>query len=298
METFSLTFGDQAENHHGMQRLGSLAPQGFSRVDFDQIPSSHKRIFDLRSLLSPSHQQQQEQGEGKEEEEEEEEEGEEGEEEEEGKGKGKGKRKGEKERGGKEEIPPAYLAVVPNGIDRLLREEGAADRLLEEMKSLPIDKMGLMRGRVVHKLARWNNCVAETAQEPDYQNGKGTVVPFEEVPTIRRIREALPGWFGPKAENLLGETNHYYDVRKCGIGFHGDSERRIVICGRVGAEMPLEFQWFREGAPVGRRFRLNLRHGDLYAMSEKATGFDWRRRKVLTLRHAAGADKFLRVSKN
>jgi len=38
---------------------------------------------------------------------------------------------------------------------------------------------------------------------------------------------------------------------------------------------------------------LKLEHGDIYFMSEKATGFDWKNRKIVTLRHAAGASKYI-----
>ena len=57
----------------------------------------------------------------------------------------------------------------------------------------------------------------------------------------------------------------------------------------------MHYQWFHQGTPVGPRAKLLLNHGDFYVMSEKATGFDWKRRKIPTLRHAAGAAKFLRI---
>jgi hypothetical protein len=154
-----------------------------------------------------------------------------------------------------------------------------------------------MRGRVVNKVARWNNCFGDTAQEPDYEAGKGTVIAFSAVPRLRALREALPRWFGAKAKRLVAETNDYMDNRKCGIGYHGDSERRIVVCARFGATMPLVFQWFRDGQPVGAPLRLDLADGDVYAMSQKATGFDWKRRSILTLRHAAGARKYIDLPK-
>ena len=28
---------------------------------------------------------------------------------------------------------------------------------------------------------------------------------------------------------LVAEANYYYDLEKCGIGYHGDAERRIVV---------------------------------------------------------------------
>jgi hypothetical protein len=33
-----------------------------------------------------------------------------------------------------------------------------------------------------------------------------------------------------------------------------------------------------------------LHNGDMYIMSEKATGFDWKLKKVPSLRHAVGAE--------
>ena len=94
---------------------------------------------------------------------------------------------------------------------------------------------------------------------------------------------------------LAAEGNYYFDVTKCGIGFHGDSERKKVVGVRFGASMPLHYQWFQDGSPVGRRQIINLHCGDLYVMSEKATGHDWKRRSQLTLRHAAGCSKFTTI---
>jgi hypothetical protein len=38
--------------------------------------------------------------------------------------------------------------------------------------------------------------------------------------------------------------------------------------------------------------KLVLGDGDMYVMSEKAVGFDWLKKKIPTLRHATGCDKF------
>ena len=258
-ETFSITWGDQAENHHGMQRLGKLAAEGFTCQDFRDLEIPGKEIIDLTQFLPESVRVK--------------------------------------------DDYEASLLVIRNGVDLLLGEreregegEGMKDKLFKEIKELPVDKKGLMRGRVVHKLARWNNCFADEAQEPDYTSGKGTVIAFKDVPFTNQFRQALPTMFGEKARNLLAETNHYYDLNKCGIGFHGDSERKIVICARFGASMSMEFQWFQQSRAVGTRFHTEFHHGDLYVMSEKATGHDWKKRKVHTLRHAAGSDKFLKIN--
>ena len=105
-------------------------------------------------------------------------------------------------------------------------------------------------------------------------------------------REQIQEWTGDT--NLKGESNIYYDPRKCGIGYHGDGERKKVFAARFGAaeQVPLYFQWFQNSEPVGERMHIPLADGDMYAMSEKAVGFDWLKKKIPTLRHAAGCDKF------
>lgn len=57
----------------------------------------------------------------------------------------------------------------------------------------------------------------------------------------------------------------------------------------------MHWQWYTRNEPVGDRIKVNdLASGAMYIMSEKATGFDWKRSSLFTLRHAAGAAKFLK----
>ena len=96
----------------------------------------------------------------------------------------------------------------------------------------------------MNKHARFNLCFAEEEQEADFANGKGTIVGYKDVPTLQYVRSQLPKYFGAKCEDLACEGNFYYDASKCGIGYHGDGERRLVIGARCGASIPLHFNWF------------------------------------------------------
>jgi hypothetical protein len=60
----------------------------------------------------------------------------------------------------------------------------------------------------------------------------------------------------------------------------------------LGATIPLVYQWYIGGAKVGDAVILTLEHDDVYFMSEKATGNDWRNPDIATLRHAAGCSKY------
>ena len=151
------------------------------------------------------------------------------------------------------------------------------------------------RKKVLNKHARFNLCFAEIGQKAAFDEGKGTIISYSDVKHLKHLRSKLPDFFGPKAEGLACEGNYYYDVTKCGIGFHGDSERKRVIGVRLGASIPLHFQWFKDCKPIGKRVKIILKHGDMYVMSEKATGNDWKQRSKATLRHAAGSKKYLTI---
>jgi len=49
---------------------------------------------------------------------------------------------------------------------------------------------------------------------------------------------------------------------------------------------------------VGERIKIMLNDGDMYVMSDKSVGRDWKQSSILTLRHAAGADKYLTINPN
>jgi hypothetical protein len=192
----------------------------------------------------------------------------------------------------------AYILLARGGLNALLHSSTGADEFYHEQLKLPKDTKALMYGKVLNKHARHNLCFDHTAQEPDYAAGKGRVVPYSNVPLLSRVIEILPQVVGSKGTNLAAEGNYYYDLKSCGIGFHGDSERKKVVGVRVGASFPLHFQWFQNSIPIpgSKRIALNINHGDVYIFSEKATGQDWKRKVIPTLRHAAGAAKYLTVT--
>ena len=166
-----------------------------------------------------------------------------------------------------------------------------------------------IRGRVMNKLARTNLCyVAGMSQEPEYIEGKGTIVDLNSKKTlnneVNRLREMLQtslieGDSKSKVEINVVEGNRYYNLKKTGIGFHGDTERVVVICLTIGGggNYPMRFQWFKDGMPIGNPIDINLNDGDVYVMSEKAVGADWKLRSKYTLRHAAGAEKYRTLKK-
>lgn len=172
--------------------------------------------------------------------------------------------------------------------------------LFSELLKLEWDKKYFCtrRQKVLNKHARSNIMILDgVEQEPDYENAKGRIVQTESLPILGSIKKRLAETIGPKGENLICEGNRYEDNKKNGIGFHGDSERRKVIALRLGSSMNMHWQWFHHSKPIGDRMIFTINGGDMYIMSEKAVGNDWKRRSIPTLRHAAGADKYINIKK-
>ncbi|AYV84507.1 MAG: hypothetical protein Hyperionvirus27_27 [Hyperionvirus sp.] len=193
-----------------------------------------------------------------------------------------------------EDTEKASVLVIRNALAKLLDEKSCLEfkKEIDGFEAI-VDKKAFMYGRIVNKTARYNLCFADQNQEPDYANKKGRIISFSEVPFLKKIRESLPVLLGPKAKDMFAELNYYYDINKCGIGYHGDTERKRVIGLRIGATMDLHYHWYKNNKRIGDGIKIALNNGDIYIMSDKAVGFDWKKSSILTLRHAAGCKKFV-----
>lgn len=160
-----------------------------------------------------------------------------------------------------------------------------------------------VRGKRLNKLARTNLCfVVDREQEPAVYEGKGTIYDLKKLESLNRGVERLKEQIATglieigsktKVEINVVEGNRYYNLKNTGIGFHGDTERVVVICISIGCDnYPMRWQWFKDGMPVGKSIDITLNSGDVYIMSEKAVGADWKLKSKYTLRHSAGAKKY------
>lgn len=253
---FTFTFADCGENHVGNQQIGERSQDGFSLGDLEHVKATLNQKYGLDAELIDL-----------------------------------------RLASGVlvESMEPAYVLKVSNfcqSVCPFLTKEEA----LAQFAAMPWDRhyYDTRRKRVLNKLARSNNVVADFAQEPVYEEGKGTVVNFSTAPPIlTMLRDEFNSW-GPSFSNLIAEGNNYHTPGKSGIGWHGDTERSKVVAVRFGNDCtPIVYQWFHQAKGLGKVVEIPLSHGDLYIMSEKAVGCDWKKRSLYTLRHATGAAKYI-----
>jgi hypothetical protein len=302
-DAITITFGDQAENHAGMQKIGTRKTKGFTTKNLKEIKKNMEakglkcEYINLNSALD------------------------------------------EKE---KEKSDKAGVLIIKGLFDLPKFKRYSADRLFHELKMTKWDTflVSTRTTQIQNKHARANICISNAEDIPGYteknkkkhkesiywqdenlqylydkqmenrkrkndkkaklskeeiQSGKGSVLKWQSVPVLEKFKEFIEKNFGEPAQDLVAEGNSYVNIKVCGIGYHGDSERNIVIAIRLGESFPMHFQWYHRSKPIGKRIVLpKLSHGDVYIMSEKAVGSDWKKSSILTLRHAAGCKKYIK----
>lgn len=166
-----------------------------------------------------------------------------------------------------------------------------AKEALKEVGALQFDTFSASRGRVVNAHSRHMVFLGSNGSRvPDPTTGLHTVKDYSEVQSLKSARDYVTKILGTK-DCVSGCVLKYPDIDKCGIGWHGDGERRQTIIYRLGessSARPLCFQWYLRGEPIGEPIAITLNHGDMAIASEKAVGTDWKTRNVPTLRHATG----------
>jgi alkylated DNA repair dioxygenase AlkB len=253
-ETITLTFGDAGENHAGMKIIGKIGDIGSGFTKEDLVNA--KEIFESKELSTELINLND-----------------------------------------LANIPSAfqeeaYLLVIRNGLEYFIGDRSS--EMFQEMNSFEWDSKyyDTRRSKVLNKRARTNVCFGDLNVEPDYENKQGRIVSYSQVPLLKQVKDKLSDILGDKGRNLICEGNRYYDTNKCGIGWHGDSERKKVIGVRLGNTIPLKFRWYNKSKTLGECLKLDLNNGDIYIMSEKTTGYDWKKRNLYTLRHCAGSEKY------
>tara|TARA_B110000208_G_C11798788_1_gene440896 strand:- start:3180 stop:3545 length:366 start_codon:yes stop_codon:yes gene_type:complete len=97
-----------------------------------------------------------------------------------------------------------------------------------------------IRQKALNKRAR-SKCILldGISQKPDYENKKSIIVDSNKLKIFssfnkRLLQNIYSSLKKGKSKTgyipLICEGNCYFDLKKCGIGFHSDTERTRVIC--------------------------------------------------------------------
>ncbi len=143
----------------------------------------------------------------------------------------------------------AGALIIRNGSNILLQDKYGKNKLFMEQQNQVVydDKFWNVRqNKTMNKHARKNTTFGpgDIQHSEDYQ--VYTVNSFGRLKYLNQIRTELPRYLGTKAEELNEEGNWYFEA-KSGIGFHGDFERKILICLCLGTSSILRYCWRMPG---------------------------------------------------
>ena len=117
-----------------------------------------------------------------------------------------------------EHVPEAAVLVLRGGVGLLLDDPEGALKVRREVKSMPTDKEKLWEQTVIPCKSYYTNTIDDRDQMPDIPNGKGTTVNFAYYPIVQMLRQKIEELL--EVLKLLGEINHYFDLKTCGISWH------------------------------------------------------------------------------
>jgi hypothetical protein len=254
-KTFTLTFGDCSENSYTMKKYGKKDDNGFSNEDLVRIYQLYlgkSELYNLSNYLPPTI----------------------------------------------EKFPEIYFLIIRNPYQDI------ADDLFNIMSSEPyLDSDEMIRGvywdkkkvqykKVVNSHARYNLCFSDLGEYyeslPYYELKIGRVYNYKKIVPLFSLHSTISNMF---SSNFEIEGNYYHDINKCYIGFHRDNERRKVVGFRIGSTFNLNFKFLHGTTQIGNIMNFTLNHGDIYVMSDLATGCVKEKETKIYLKHSAGSCK-------
>lgn len=188
----------------------------------------------------------------------------------------------------------AYVLMVKQALQKMIGDR--LDKLYDEQLNLNVNTKGLFYGKVLNLKSRQYICIRKNSRIPDYENGISRHLSFEDTPLLNEIKTMLGDNIIPEFVDYDVENNYYSNAARCGLGFHGDTGRNKIMGIRMGQPFPLFFQWYVKRQSISPYIKLMFEHGDIYMMSDKATGHDWKVTSDPYLKHAAGYEKYLKIN--
>lgn len=192
----------------------------------------------------------------------------------------------------------AAVLVIKKGIDKLLEfVNSTSDDMFKELSAVKWNKKEIINGKSKNTKNYWNIKMNELTDDINinYEKKIPNMIDYNNIPLTHRIRDIIPNFIGDKAKDLEGTGYNYWDVTKTGKTWNAQTDKRKIFGVHLGESSQIYFQWYFNDVPKGQRMAIDLEHGDMYFLSEKAVGFDGNKVNAPILRHAYGHEDFAEI---
>jgi len=114
---------------------------------------------------------------------------------------------------------------------------------------------------------------------------RGTMYNINKIPSLLNIKNSLRSILPC---NFVVEASHFYDNEKSHKLFNHEKDKRCVTGLHLGEPMNINFKWYHKSIKCCDNFSIELNHGDIYIMSNIASGSVKDNVTKLFLKHSFG----------
>lgn len=118
----------------------------------------------------------------------------------------------------------------------------------------------------------------------------GTIYNYRKIPSLHKVQQIISSSMGT---GLFVEAENFYNLNECYVPMNQEKNKRKNVGLILGNDFPLHFCWYHNQQKCSDIYTINLRHGDLYILSDNAAGFNKESKTKLYLKHGFGYNQNL-----
>ena len=124
----------------------------------------------------------------------------------------------------------------------------------------------------------------------DFSQNRGTIYNYKKIPALNNLHKVL---FSTMGAGMGIEADSFPNIQECYIPMAQEKIKRKNIGMILGSDFPLHFRWYHNQQSCSDLYTINLKHGDLYILSDDAAGYQKELKTKLYLKHGLGYNQKL-----
>lgn len=187
----------------------------------------------------------------------------------------------------------AYILECPKFAQTCFENEDEYQEMFANLANLEYSTTRVVNGRQV-PFAHYHELIINSGEQQLFQEPGSKLHVMSNVDKFEKMFGALQTLSGLRNSTLATNVHRFFHTDFSGEFFKGKNKGTYgtfkIFMG--ASPLPLSFQYFQNGEPVGDRLKLTPENGGLLVLCERASGVGWRNHNACCVRHAIGNERF------
>lgn len=187
----------------------------------------------------------------------------------------------------------AYILECPKFAQTCFDDEDEYQQLFSNLANLEYSTTRFVHGRHV-PFAHYHELIINTGEQQLFQEPGSKLHLVSDINNFEKMFGAIQTLSGLRNSTLSTNVHRFFHTDLCGQFFKGKDKGTYgslkIFLGT--SPLPISFQYFQHGNPVGDRLKIITKNGTLLVMCERAAGVGWRNHNACCVRHAIGNERF------